>query len=382
MVLTYLGCVKGNPIGADISTLANTTISVRVMDGAIAQQGITVQALDPSGANFMGTTDSNGLVVFEAKLAGQWQITIPTQTNFFISTASVNVVAGTVGPTVTFTAQGQQLSLSPLTPETYGISGANITYQINYLNSGNLAEPVSLLVAGPITQTGWTANFNYNVLGSTTNSAQFNVAIPQGSYQQPTFSVEAHRVGDGSLVTSTNVRAVNRNFAIQSNYYVTKPAIGYGSGWVTLIGNFTLSTINAGDANTNWLGTMSSELLDSGTNFNTLTIFNVGCPTINMSTPDGSFNGGGYQNTNSSCGPIQQDTFLIKTGQLMSVTLVSNCGYGPNNQLAANGRFSDQYGRIKLNIKLNSAVGSISGSVTFNDSTINVPIGTVFNLTN
>src|SRR5579859_1398913 len=188
LALSHNGCVKGNPIGADVNNLANTTIYVSVSAGVSVKQGITVIALDPSGTQTSAITDSNGNASFNAQLPGAWTITVPTQGDFYKSSMTVNVTAGTVGPSISFTAQGQNLAVSPLTPEVYGISGANITYQITYSQPSNLLEPVSLVATWPTTQTlpsGWGAQFTPMVVGDITNISLLTIVVPQGSFQQP-----------------------------------------------------------------------------------------------------------------------------------------------------------------------------------------------------
>ena len=373
----HFGCIKGNPVGADVSTLANTTITVLVFDGTTAQNGVTIQATDPSGNTTTQVTGANGQTAFPAKLAGQWTLTVPTQGNFYLSTANVNVAAGTVGPSVSFTAQGQQLILAPVTPETYGISGANISYTITYSDSGNLAEPVSLFMTGPITQTGWTYNFNYPVLGSTNNTSQLNIVVPQGSYQQPTFTIQALRM-NGTLLTSSATRAINRNYSIQTNFYLDTIANGSAQfsnvcspsiSPTTMIGNVSLSTVNAGDNTTAWVASLNI----SGLNVNSGVITNGSC--CNLQSP--AFNGQFITNDGSfSSG--QTDSFQLLPGQLKQVTIVAPyCSFGGGFYCGTTLSMPTQ--NIIINFSLTSGVGTAQGAATM--TACGTTVGTVLTLT-
>ncbi len=170
--LIHWACVKGNPIAADqnaaatatpiyswtpsntftatptaTSTPLASTITVLVVDGT-AQSGVTVIANPPYGSPMTLETNSSGLGVFNVPVSGNWVLNVPTQGNFYQSAVTVNVTSTEeTSSAVTFTTQGQALSLSTSNSESYGITGGNISYQVGYTQPGNLMEPIVLSIS-------------------------------------------------------------------------------------------------------------------------------------------------------------------------------------------------------------------------------------------
>jgi hypothetical protein len=343
LAITHWACVKGNPVGADVynpftptPTPVITTITVSVLDGTTAQAGITVVALEPSGVMHVATTDSLGVVKYTTQIFGTWNIQVPTQGNFYASDVSASVVSNTLGPSVIFTAQGQQLAVSPLTAESYGILGANITYQVTYTQPSNLIEPIVLSTAGAITEAGWTANFSPVTIGQVGNTSQLNIIVPSGSTQQPTFQVEAKRL-DGTALLTSAARYISKNYSVQTNWIVN--AVGYSpSSNYSFIGNLNLSTLNVGDLTTTWIANISSN----------------------------SKYGSSIQTADGTYGNNLTDSFQMLPGSLKPITITSNCF--SNNPLT-------------IMVTLSSAAANIHGGVTFSNA-CTIVAGSFFTMTN
>lgn len=278
------GCRKGGPAGADTTAKVAAKITVKVIEKGSAVAGIAVQATDPAGVTSSGVTDAQGVVVFDAERVGLWTLTVPTQGNFFHSQTQVTVDKTSTAPQVVFTADGRQFIVTELTLPQYGVFGGDVRFKVDYFQPAALKIPLVLEIedAANVFPSAWQHSFSPVTVGGTSQSSVLAITVPRGSFEEPTFKILGRRMDARDDIKTADL-TVRRDFAIQSTLFIEKEISGSPRG---LAGKISLSTLNAGDSETTWVGSLGfrtylggSEICQTGITLTaeTGTFFSLGC---------------------------------------------------------------------------------------------------------
>lgn len=363
LVLVLVSCRKGSPTGADTTAKTAAVITVKVLDSGDPVEGLRVEATDPAAVLSSGVTDANGVVQFEAARVGVWTLTVPTQGNFYHSTAKVELDKHATAPQAVFTAEGQQLLVTELTPPEYGIFGADIRYRIEYLQPANLKIPLRLEAVGEF-PSDWSVVFSPIQIGDVSSISTLSLIVPRGSFAQPLFSINGYRT-DGSRKLGTSSFRIRRTYSVQSDFYISQvQRPSHSQAPTTYLGNVTLSTLNAGDSLTSWVGSFRIQALEE---FDGMPA-PVDCHNLYYRTRVGNF---ATDNDAGNCDwrDNRVYSFSLRSGEVEPVTLLVN-------EAAGSSRTYPRFG-IAWTSAVADVAGNTAAAVRFGD----LRAGDVFTMT-
>jgi hypothetical protein len=196
-IVAIFGCKKGGPAQPYDAKLPNTTgnmvvgVSQEEASGTItAQKNITIKVTDYLGSVFSKETDYTGMVSFNFdyakysvdQAAPLFKIEIPKQGHYndticdYVLKDGPNTFLFTNDPVLSVApSSGMPLSYS------YNITN-NICYNLVYDKGGNGDIPISL--AAQNVPSGWTVNYENQILGGSVTQTAVTFLIPQGEYRQ------------------------------------------------------------------------------------------------------------------------------------------------------------------------------------------------------
>src|SRR6185295_14177479 len=192
--LVIVSCQKAlNPFSAKAIQPPKGKINVYVLEKGTPIPNVTIKASDPSNGAFTTITDSHGIAILNPIpfVAGNWNIQVPSQENFFNSSLNVDIPADDQAHSVTFQTDPSTITLLSETttyPKTFG---PVTCYLVGYQPMGNLF-PKAVLSATGFPNAGWVPQFFPPFLGDPNGNtlSQMVVSVPDCSYEKPGFQVQ------------------------------------------------------------------------------------------------------------------------------------------------------------------------------------------------
>lgn len=258
------GCKKGGPAQPyDVklpNTAGNLIVAVRDNNGA-GVTNVGVKITDYLGQVFNGTTDFTGTTAFNFDYAKYYvenpnpsfTVEIPTQGRYNDSLCSLVPKNGQ--NSFVFTASPSlSVVVPPSAPTSYSYNVTNnLVCNVNYDNGGNLQVPIS--IAAQNVPSGWTVNYNNQILGGSVTQGSVTFVIPTSEYRQPPVSIVGFYANDStpSLYVWSPAFNITRGFPVSVCCHVSltfgqSNPFQNGQPFIALTSSsFSFSTVNGGN---------------------------------------------------------------------------------------------------------------------------------------